>query len=361
MNKTNKRVVGAVFLSLLISTSVQADSLLVPLVINTTNYDTYFAFKIKGVTNSDSIHYTWLKKGTALADLSNLEKPCLMENNMGKGSKGDMIFQNIIGTKQYYNGLISMDGSSPAGYNAGNFVGMTVIDDSSNLNKGHNIEGDSTGFVYIVNTTTGLVQNYKMLNNHKNSKAEGFSSGFISKHVVDFSWMSTSTLAPVVGSAPSTAWFVSVAGPDMSKHTGTYNSTYGLTVKISQAQRTGEDSPQAVMGGGAVNNDEKVISGDKAVNVTCMGRLDPTDILTPSQLVGSNEGGWVRKSIIPLDDMYAGTDSSAKIATGAIVYRVDNAIVPASLAPSGTFANTSMQIETGGHLAKSHNHANRPY
>ena len=358
----NKMVVGTVFLSLLISTSVQADSLLAPLVINTANYDTYFAFKIKGATNSDSIHYTWLKKGTTLADLSNLEKTCLMENNMGKGSKGDMVFQNITGAKQYYNGSISVDGSSPAGYNAGDFVGMTVIDDVSDLNEGHSVEGGgSSGFVYIVDRVTGLVQDYKMLNNHKNSKTGDFSTGFISKHVVDFSWMSTSTLAPVAGSAPSTEWFVSVAGPDMSKHAGTYNSTYGLTVKISQAQRSGEDSPQAVMGGGAVNNDEKVISGDKAVNVTCMGRLDPTDILTPSQLVDLSTGGWVRKSIIPLDDMYAGADSSPKIATGAIVYRVDKAIVPASLAPNGTFANTSMQIETGGHLAKSHNHANRPY
>ena len=360
MSKISQKinVAGAVFAVLAgasLVTSAQADSLLAPLVVNTTNYETYFAFKMKGATGADGIHYTWIKKGTVFADLARLNKPCIMENNMGKGSKGDMIFQSARGFNRYYNNTVPADGSTPAGYNAGNFVGMTVIDDVANLAKGHSTEGDSSGFAYIVNTATGLVQDYKLLNNHRSSDSGDFGAGFISKHVVDFAWMSgTNPFAPAAGLAPATGWTVSVTGADMTKHSGTYNSTYGVAVKISQAQRAGEDSPQAIMGGGVVNNDETVISGDKPVTVTCMGSLTRADLLSPLQLAGTVNGGWARKSIVPQTDAYAGTDTP-KTAKGAFVFRGDFAIMPNGL------PNATMQAETGGHLSPGNNHANRPY
>ena len=267
--------------------------------------------------------------------------------------------------KKYFNGTLASDGSVPAGYTGtkGNFVGMLVIDDEVNTKKGHSTEGDSSGFVYIVDSATGLVQDYKMLNNHKSSDSGDFSAGFISKHVVDFAWMSgSSPIFPMKGLAPGTGWTVAVTGPDMTKHkrigTDDYNSTYGLTVKISQSQRKGEDSPQAIMGDGALDNDEVVISGDNPLYVTCMATIRRSDILTPLQLASTVNGGWTRKSIIPLPDAYAPGTDKAKVAKGAIVYRSDTALVPSA---KGFVPTTTMQVETGGHLSPKNNHVNRPY
>lgn len=356
------RLAGAVMVATIgmaAGTVAQADSLLAPVVISDTaaGYETYFAFKMKGAggANKDNLHYTWIKKGTSVTDLFRTSKPCIMENNMGKGSKGDMIYQSVRAAGRAYTGDFMIDSSQPAVYGAGNFVGMTVITDVANESAGGSgaPEGDMSGFGYIVNAGIGVYQDYKLLNNHHSAEDGNFGNGFVSKHVIDFMWQGPRSIGNA--NPPSTGWTMSVTGPDMSKHSGTYNSTYGLAVKVSQVQRTPEDSPQnAVIG--AYDNDEKIISGDKPLLVTCMGSFTKSAFLTPLQIFSTQDGGWTRKSIIPIADAYtAGGTDTAKIAKGAITYRADTARgIPG---PS-----TTMQVETGGHLASGgNNHANRPY
>lgn len=353
------RLVSAVMIAtagMSFGTVAQADSLLAPLVISdaAAGFETYFALKMKGSQSfsagGDNLHYVWIKKGTSVNDLGSLGTPCLVEDNTGRGSKGDVVYQSVRTAGALYTGGFAFDGSSPATYSAGDFVGMTVISDVSNESDGGSgtPEGDMSGFGYIVNAALGSYQDYKLLNNHHSAEDGNFKTGFISKHVVDFMWMGSSANA----GTPITGWTMSVTGPDMSKHTGGYNSTYGLTVKVSQDQRDGEDSPENAIAG-AYDNDESIVSGDRPMFITCMGTFTKSGFLTPLQNSSSQDGGWTRKSIIPQADAYAGTNT-AKVASGALTYRADTAtVVPG---PS-----TTLQIETGGHLAPGNNHANRPY
>ena len=395
--------------------TAQADSLLAPVVINDTvagvpmgapgtgivpasGFLTYFAIKVRGATSfgagGDQLHYIWIKKGTSLLNLYDptgllrdtngdavnyRNTPCTMENSPGGTSRNDMIFQqtsnyglatnNVRPSGVPYDnaappvvpGSVGRDLSTPSAY-PGDFVGMTVISDVANLGGGSGSpEGDMSGFAYIVNTNNGDVADYKLLNNHHSAEEGDFSIGFISKHAVDFAWLSTGLPGIPLFTANradrvKTGWTVSVTGPDMAKHSGAYNNIYGLTVQISQQQRSGEDSPQN-MGVGAYDNDERPISGDNPVNVTCMASLNVNDILTPFQIANSTNGGWMRKSIIPLADAYAGT-YTPKTARGAIVYRSDSIDIDG---PGGFRADRTMQVETGGHLAPGANHVNRPY
>lgn len=385
--------------------TAQADSLLAPVVINDTvagmpmgapgsapitsvpsGFLTYFAIKVRGATSfatgGDRLHYIWIKKGTSIFNLYDptgllrdtngdavnyRNTACTMENSTGGTSRNDLVFQEtsntVLGTNNVYpSGVANLtDQSTPSAY-PGDFVGMTVISDVANLGGGSGSpEGDMSGFAYIVNTANGDVADYKLLNNHHSSAEGDFGIGFISKHVVDFAWLSNGRpgIAPFTATQPNrvkTGWTVSVTGSDMAKHTGAYNSTYGLTVQISQQQRGGEDSPQN-MGAGAYNNDEGIISGDNPVNVTCMASLNVRDILTPFQESSTPNGGWMRKSIIPLADAYAGT-YTPKTARGAIVYRSDSIDID-GVGPLR--ADRTMQVETGGHLAPGANHVNRPY
>jgi len=356
------QIAGAVMLAVagVAVGTAEADSLLAPIVVqssaggidNGEGWSTYFAFKMKGSNSfgngGDAIHYTYIKKGTSLADLEDLDKVCTMENNMGKGSKGDMIYQRADGTKMYYTGQIPIDGSAPNGYSAGPFAGMMVIDDVSQLGKQ---DGDMSGFAYLVHPAEPTVLSYKLLNNHHSKESGDFSIGFISKTAVDFMWLGSSPTAPAL--APVTAWTLAVTGRDMTRHEGSYNSTYGLTVRVSQKRRGENDSPEDAVKG-AYNNDEVVISGDRELKVTCMGSFSHSAFLTPLQNAGSQWGGWTRKSIIAQPDAYAGPDTP-KVASGAIVYRADSNDV------MGYSTYTTMQVETGGHLAAGHNHVNRPY
>ena len=339
--------------------TAQAESLLAPLVIEGTGgWHTYFAFKM-GRTATDSkgnseIHYTYLRKnvgtaaGLGVKALLEHDQPCEIEDNKGVGSPGDIIYQRADGVKEYYTGLPATDASSPAGYTAGPFVGMIVIDTQDTQ------DGNMSGFGYLVNATGPTILDYKLLNNHHSKDSGDFSIGFISKTAVDFMWLSTNPNGPA--KAPVTGWTLAVTGPDMSKH-GTvggleYSSWYDATVRVSQQARGSNDSPSAIVAG-AYDNDETVISGNRPFTITCMGSFSHSAFLTPLQNAGSQWGGWTRKSIqaVPVTD---GTYEPRKT-SGAFVYRSD------SDALNGLSAYTTMQVETGGHLAAGHNHVNRPY
>jgi len=149
-----------------------------------------------------------------------------------------------------------------------------------------------------------------------------------------------------------------VTGPDMAKHglqpDGTqWSSVYNATVNISQ-QRRGANTSPAEMVAGTFDNDEVVISGDLPFSVTCMGSFGHGAFLTPLQNLSTQWGGWTRKSIVgQAGDPAVGYE--ARTATGAIVYRADSDRL------DGLSPYTTMQVETGGHLAAGHNHVNRPY
>jgi len=384
------RIAGAVMLAtagVAVGTA-QADSLLAPLVIATTgSFETYFSFKVPGgnntvgALNSDTIHYTWIKKGTTLADMTDLTAPCSLTNNSGSTSANDMIFQDSRGNVATPAGAHN-DASLPNGYNATDFVGMVVITDVKNSvdPAEHPAEGGMSGFAYIVNTLTGDVQDYKLLNNHRSVKDGDFSAGFVAKKSVDLSWMGSNhagyfvptppaVLAAFPGVTARTGWTVMVTGPDMARDGGLFGSSYDPSVILSQNTRkvngvidATQDSPQDAMlgygvggaaGKGVMDNDEGFTSGNVSTAVTCMGSFTRANLMDAQLLADTRFGGWTRLSISTQD---GATGVTPHRAAGAMVYRAD----AFAIAPHPTPVIT-MQVETSGHLKKGANHPNRPF
>ena len=425
------QIAGAVMLATagITMSTAQADSLLAPLVVDDTSWDTYFAFKMQGASGfnllgrpTDPIHYTWIQKGTQWAhlmvdyvdlgptvadndDVAYGPRPCRMYDNWGRGTANDIVFQSARGsTPTFVSNFVVTGGdrSRPNGYNngaavpaGGNFAGMVVIDDTANTDtagQGSDApEGNMSGFAYLVNPGQNLMLDYKLLNNHHRAVSGDFSLGFISKHVVDLMWLPDNTFFPnVYGPIPAipapgagtggtlnrshtTNWYAAVTGPDMAKHTGTYNSTYGLQVVLSSNQRgalnvvnerpTALESAPTTGFAQAYNNDERALSGDNPLTITCAGMFQRDDFLTGPQANSSRNGGWARRSIIPLNDAFAGANTP-KIASGAIVYRGDTFVNIRDIdgtSGAGVGGAMTLQVETGGHLNPAANHANRAY
>lgn len=394
-------VATAVAGTLMISGVASADSVLAPLVIGIDGgSQTYFSIKARGTgavnarmssSSMSDLHYVWFKKGTGLADLANLSKKCEVSNNNGRVSPWDMVIQRAVDNDSDVN-LDGDDKSVPNGYSAGNFVGFAVITDNANKNSNPAVkdlanEGELSGFGYVVDANNSFVLDYKLLNHHR-SKVEGdFSAGFISKKSVDFSWMPIDIAA--------TEWTTIVTGDDMLK-ADSGAGEYDATVKFSQDTLAGSVSPQLPTGGsGVYNNDEKVTSGGKNFNVTCMGVFGREQMLNTLQLADTVNGGWKRMSV----GTVSGTN---QVASGAIVYKAElidfsptsttAGVIPellsatsASVFGTGTHTNVlapklsdaepydvapaypavfvvSFQPETSGHLSSSPEpHPNRPY
>lgn len=402
-------VAAAVAGSLMVSGVVSADSVLAPLVIGLDNgSQTYFSIKARGNGTANArmssssltdLHYVWFKKGSSLASLANLAGKCEVSNNNGKVSPWDMVFQRAVGGAPgtpNMNLALGRDSSQPNGYTAGDFVGFVVITDNANKNANPAVkdlanEGELSGFGYVVDAANSFVLDYKLLNNHR-SKVEGdFSAGFIAKKSVDFSWMPVDIAA--------TEWLTVVTGEDMLK-ADSGAGEYDATVKFSQDTLAGSVSPQLPTGGigfsGVYNNDEKVTSGAKNFNVTCMGVFGREQLMNTLQLADTVNGGWKRMSI----GSVSGTN---QVASGAIVYKAElidfrsttaggptTPELSGALSVFGTGAHknvltnkklsdaesydvdqvltgpnnfvVSFQIETSGHLSASpESHPNRPY
>lgn len=314
-------VAAAVAGSLMVSGVASADSVLAPLVIGLDNGpQTYFSIKARGtgavnarMGSTTDLHYVWFKKGTALSALANLAGKCEVSNNNGKVSPWDMVLQRAVDNDADVNLDPVDDLSKPNGYSAGNFVGFAVITDNANKNANPAVkdlanEGELSGFGYVVDAANSFVLDYKLLNNHR-SKIEGdFSAGFISKKSVDFSWMPVDIAA--------TEWLTVVTGNDMLK-ADSGAGEYDATVKFSQDTLAGSVSPQLPTGGsGVYNNDEKVTSGGKNFNVTCMGVFGRNQLMNTLQLSDTLNGGWKRMSV----GAVTGTN---QVASGAIVYKAE--------------------------------------
>lgn len=395
-------VAAAVAGSLMVSGVASADSVLAPLVIGINNgSQTYLSVKARGagtvnarMASTTDLHYVWFKKGTTLASLANLTGKCEVSNNNGKVSPWDLVLQRAVDDDSDVNLDPVDDKSVPNGYSAGDFVGFVVITDNANKNANPAVkdlanEGELSGFGYVVDAANSFVLDYKLLNNHR-SKVEGdFSAGFIAKKSVDFSWMPVDIAA--------TEWLTVVTGDDMLK-ADRGAGEYDATVKFSQDALAGSVSPQLPFGGsGVYNNDEKVTSGAKNFNVTCMGVFGRTQLMNTLQLADTLNGGWKRMSI----GAVSGTN---QVASGAIVYKTElidfssNAayagagvkpelLTSTSMSVFGTGAYTnalqpklsdaeaydvtpsyplgyvvSFQPETSGHLSSTPEpHPNRPY
>jgi len=433
------QIAGAVMLAtagIAVSTA-QADSLLAPLVVDDSTWDTYFALKQQA--NSAGIHYTWIQKGTEwvhlMTDYVDLKagpdnddvaygpRPCTMYDNVGVGSPNDLIFQDANGINGAIINVSAADVSVPNGYNngiaigpagLGAFAGMAVISDMANLaapGTGSSApEGNFSGFAYVVNPGLNLLLDYKLLNNHHRAEDGDFSIQFISKHVVDLMWLPDNTVdftpldIPIVRPGPqnpsapatnqivdqfgivgggslnknhTTNWYAAVTGPDMSKHTsaqGGYNSVYGLQVTLGVNpfggglvvnERPGlplESDPTSGFAQ-AYDNDENPLSGAPDFTITCAGMFQRDQFLTGPQSLASSDGGWARRSIIPLTDQFAGANTP-KIASGAIIYRGDTFLPGGNMGGNpfqAGYGQMTLQIETSGHLNTNANHANRPY
>jgi len=367
--------------------NVSADSLLAPLIINTGSgaasapfatgpVSTFLNIKVKGqrpftafpVTPQDQLHYVWIKKGSLVSDLGNLSKPCKMIDNTGFVTANDMVFQDTGVLPALANrlpsGLPTPDLSKPNTYYGGDFVGMLVVTDLANTGTtgSRDTEGNMSGFAYIVDAASGDILDYKLLNNHHSAAEGDFSSGFISKKSVDFSW--ASSLAAQRG--VSTAWTAMVTGPDMSQHTGVFTDSYDASVLFSQKTHPDgtQDSPLINAQSGVFGNDEGFTSANPQFSVTCMGSFNRTVLLNgdPQLLADTADGGWLRMSIQPTTRKNPLTGvqfPSNHAATGAVVYRDD--VINAGGAHATLQGQHSMVMETSGHLAKGANHPNRPY
>lgn len=377
-------VAAAVAGSLMVSGVASADSLLAPLVIGTSNVQTYFAFKVRGAGtvnqawagSASALHYTWFKKGTSISALTDLTTGCDVENSTGAVSSYDMVFQPAVVAPTVGGDVPPIDKSKPSSYAGGNFVGFAVLTDMANANNDKDVknlanEGEMSGFAYVVDASNGMVLDYKLLNNHR-SKVEGnFSAGFISKSSIDYSWLPT-TVA-------DTQWLTVVVGKDMTKAEavgswkGTVEITQGKSALDSISPSVPTDTPATNnMEVGVYDNDERVWSGNKALKVTCMGMYDRSAFLLSAQQAQTVKGGWRRAAIIA---------DEATGASGAITYKMEELTIAsfatssdkpeAALSDAGLVAPIpgskgikaiSFQVETSGHLSSSPEaHPNRPY
>ena len=338
--------------------NAQADSLLAPLVISdiANGFETTLSYKVRGTGAADhgwarfganeanitKVHQIWLQKGTTIGSLFNRTGACNHVDNNGRISPWDMVNQTVDPRLNALAQPVGTDAST-ANNPSVPFYGMAVIDDVASLNNDKN-EGNSSGFAYVINYFTGMMLDYKLVNNHRSTASGDFSVGFTRKSSVDLSWN------PI--SRDLTLWLAVATGKGMTAGNG-----WGGTVTISQATNASlphQVSPQIPHGGstGVYNNDEVNLSGDTPINITCMGMFTRGNFMNTTQIAGTVNGGWTRKSI-----------EGSNGATGGMVYKAELKIIPSII--SGT-AIASFQPETSGHLSSkgadaSSGHPNRPY
>lgn len=404
MKKMFKKSAVAMTVAMGLSGVASADSLLAPLIATdgvlgaAGQYDTFINLKIRGratpnagMTGRSPVNITYLQKNAGssaagapasgtVADMYNPTLRCTHTDGSITGTPWDILYYEAgfggynaadasIGFGAGFTApLVPAFGAPAAAPNQ--FFGMAIFDDAFNIAVPKGNDGDMSGFAYVIDYTTGLMHDYKLLNNHKSTDTGDFSSGFISKKVVDFAWGPVATW--------DTQWLVAVTSDDMTNNggTGSLGGAYDATVNITQNTLAGNDSPRGPLGGmtGAYNNDENSISGEQNVQVTCMSIIGlrpflappsgaatglsnigsiSAGILTPGQYANSLQGGWARRSITPVNTLttFPGiTVPTSYAASGAIIYKMEN---------NGVF--NSFQIETSGHLSPGNNHANRPY
>ncbi len=401
------RLAGAVMLATagVVAGTAQADSLLAPLVIHDTTggnagTSTYFAMKVRGSgipdqfnvdggKTKDTLHYYYIQKTTGMGPGANTgvtsiqdlhtyagNGGCHVQNNSGRVSSWDVIFQDILGNS------IAPDNSRANGWNpaAGDFYGMVVMDDQSNLpeNNGDGTlgarkvdEGEFSGFAYIINPAQGIMMDYKLINNHLSKESGNFSPGYISKQSIDWMWLPASNTR--LGGMPvgpsfteRTAWYTAVTGLGMSRAAeNTPGSRWDEVVTFTQQPQAGKKNIQqtitaksSVSGSGAYNNDEDVVSGDKDLKIKCLGLYDRSDFLTSLQMPATMNGGWKPVNVVATNNSGIETVKGR----GALTYRFDD--VNGMFTASGTAdVGITMQVETGGNRndGKFGSHPNRGY
>lgn len=370
------RIAGAVLLAtagIAVGTA-QADSVLAPLVVSdsASGTETYFAFKMLGkrtdagdviadaftkaggVNPLDSpIHYYYIQKeqadGTPAGSFRDLYDyastgGCNVTNTSGLGSPSDLIFQTAGDQNptagQNFNWapwLTAADQSTPNGwlrdvvpFDSGPFYGMVIIDDALNAaattgsNGRRDMEGELSGFVYVVNPALGIMLDYKLLNNPFSKRTGDFKTSWISKSSIDWMWL------PATGANPNlnferTGWYSAVTGEGMTLLAENAGGRWDESVTFTQADQTGNKSilPRFEKNShdapGAYDNDEEVISGSKDFEVKCLGLYDRSQFLTLQQYSHTRFGGWKRAHIVP--SLGAGNGVQAH---GAITYRMDD-------------------------------------
>lgn len=415
------RLAGAVMLAtagVAVGTA-QADSLLAPLVISDTGsgIETYLAMKMRGQGISDQftadggkltspIHYYHIQKTQGMSGDPDMNTPvtsvpdlhtyahnggCKVTNTSGHGSSWDMIFQQVTsdastnpsGTNTNVNPADNSVGGGwlrapVAGDSA--FYGMMIIDDVANLasltgsNGRRDNEGNFSGFAYVVNNASGLMFDYKLLNNPFTKRTGDFKTNWISKTSIDWMWLpATNTRSPNPISplfVERTSWYTAVTGEGMSLEAEQGNGRWDEQVMFTQSDQKDAENITSLYAkngadaAGAYNNDEQVLSGVKNYKVKCLGLYDRSDFLTTQQFIQTANGGWKRSHIVPVS--HSGRDNVRT--HGAITYRLDDlngyqtGNTPATIG-GGPDIGITFQVETSGHLSTSVNksHPNRGY
>ena len=336
--------------------TVQADSLLAPLILNDTNTTTYLSLRTgQIIAPVNGLHYTWLQKNSTLNGTNNtqialgdMNRKCIPVNSFGKATPLDMVYQTTKGNANFMTPPIAPDFSMGSGFPWApgfDYAGMLVIDIDAALGIE---EGNFLGFAYVVDTANNFLLDYKLLNNHLSTKSGDFSAGFISKKSIDFSWL-PDTFA-------DTYWYTAVVSDDMTKgpeQAGVYDATVNIQSqpRVELDGTANQESPQAIQGGiGVYNNDEDYLSGARDKRVTCVAYYQRDAFILPSQFGFTANGGWTRRAIQPVDTVID--------ATGAITYKMERSN------NGGVFPGVpaaSWQIETSGHLSTQNGtKANRP-
>jgi hypothetical protein len=336
-------------------TTASADSLLAPLVISdaANGWETLISLKVRGngavngrwarAAQSD-LNTTWMRKGTTLASLFNTTSPCTHENTTRRVSAWDMVIHTVDPTNQFLAQTVGVDNSQPTALGGGvavstPFYGFAVLDDSAGINGAQ--EGDASGFAYVNNYILGMMLDYKLLNNHKSTASGNFvGQGFTNNSSADLSWN------PV--NRDLTLWLGLATGDNMTAN------IYNNTVKLSQETFDNDaTAPTIPVGGGTgvYDNDERIISGDVALNITCMALFGRGDFLNASQVSNTRNGGWKRVSL----------KNESKPKAGGKIFKAEVKLINTAL--NGGNLVTSFQPETAGHLftGTGSTHANRPY
>ena len=397
------RIAGAVMLAtagVAVGTA-KADSVLAPLVISDSASftETYFAFKMRGkgipdafsATGSNSldsaIHYYHIRKmddlGAPVVSVKGLydhasDGGCKVTNTSGLGSSWDMIVQRVNQNVGGNTNVLLGDGSLPAGwlrsggvFDPGPFYGMMVIDDTENLassdlagdnGRRSGSEGDLSGFAYVVNAATGIMFDYKLLNNPFSKRSGDFKTNWISKTSIDWMWLPAGNTRMPQVTTEHTAWYTAVTGVGMTDRAENNGGKWDEEVVFTEVDQADTNSvlglyeKNGVPAPGAYNNDEAVLSGPRPFKVKCLGLYDRTSFLTPQQVVQSQKGGWKRAHIVPTS--VSGTDLVKTF--GAITYRMDDVNDMFAGAPD---VGITFNVETSGHLSNSKNnqHPNRGY
>lgn len=288
---------------------VSADALLAPYIkVDVTNgVNTYYMLKTRGQglvnagwnlfnpLTTHNLHFRLIYKPLP-AGISEQLTSCLESDLQGTVSAQDMVYGDL------FSGGLNFDLSDPPAFFSTGYEGFMVIAEELTLVLATGLEGEFTGFAYVINAVGNEMVSYKMLNDINDANGTRDTSGLpagvagigsdwtgpvVAKNVFDITWWPTN--------------LVNVSWPTIVLGTNMFNSGIGNwagSVRLQGAQDPTTGAP------GIYNNDEKIVSNAIPKPIVCAGMVTLNELVAAGTLPSVANGGWTRLVAVPWADNY---------------------------------------------------------